>query len=108
MEPKNRQGRIMKNFIYSLLFFISILSSETFANNVVVYQQPNVYVQPYQVMVTQAPYYVVSVPVPVYTQTVVEQRLIWAYPYYINPVVYQYIPQPVYYEQPKRCRLLGY
>lgn len=98
----------MRSFIYSALFFISILSSDTLANNVVVYQQPNVCVQPYQVMVAQAPYYVVSVPVPVYTQTVVEQRLIWSYPYYTSPVVYQYIPQPTYYEQPKRCRIFGY
>ena len=80
----------MRSLFYaSVLIFLSVISNDAMANNVV-YVPQQVAPQPVlQVMVYQAPYYTVMVPVVVQPQPVVEQRVIWGYPYQpmIVPVV---------------------
>lgn len=77
----------MRSLFYaSVLIFLSIISNDAMANNVV-YVPQQVAPQPVlQVMVYQAPYYTVMVPVVVQPQPVVEQRVVWGYPYQVMTV----------------------
>lgn len=72
----------MKSLFYaSVLIFLSIISNDAMANNVVYVPQQVVPQPVLQVMVHQTPAYTVMVPVVIQPQTVVEQRILWGYPY---------------------------
>lgn len=92
----------MKNLFCAMFLLISI-SSTGHANNIVynAYQQP---VPILQVVVYQAPTYTVMVPVVVQPQPVIEQRLIWTYPY--QPMIVP-VNQYYYWGYDKRCKLIN-
>lgn len=85
----------------SLLFASFCMDAE--ANNVV-YVVPQYPVPTLQVMVYQAPAYTVMVPVVVQPAPVVEQRVIWGYPY--QPMI---VPVNQYqnWGYDRRCRLIN-
>lgn len=69
------------------LFMLIALSKDGYANQIFVVPQPVIVQQPVvvtQTMVYQAPQVVVTVPVPVvvYPQPIIDQRIYWGYPYY--------------------------
>ena len=82
MESQDGEARM--KFLLALFMLIAI-SKDGFANNVV-YVIPPVVQQPVvvQTMVYQAPQLVITVPVPivVYPQPIIDQRIYWGHPYY--------------------------
>lgn len=92
----------MKSLICAMFMLISV-SSSSYANGVVYVPQPQP-VPVLQVMVYQAPAYTVMVPVVVQPAPVVEQRVVWGYPY--HPVTVP-VNQYYYWGYDRRCRLIN-
>ena len=83
-RSNRNKGEFMRLFASILCLLVAFAFSDakacevTYVTNVVVPPQPVPYLQ---VMVYQAPAYTVMVPVVVQPQPVVEQRVVWGYPY---------------------------
>lgn len=92
----------MKSLFCAIFLLISV-SSSSYANGVVYVPQPQP-VPVLQVMVYQAPAYTVMVPVVVQPAPVVEQRVVWGYPY--HPVTVP-VSQYPYWGYDRRCRLIN-
>lgn len=92
----------MKSLICAMFMLISV-SSSSYANGVVYIPQPQP-VPVLQVMVYQAPAYTVMVPVVVQPLPVVEQRIVWGYPY--QPVTVP-VNQYHYWGYDRHCRLIN-
>lgn len=82
MEPQDGKARMK---CLATLFLLIAMSKDGLANNIV-YVVPQPVQQPViiQTMVYQAPQLLVTVPVPivVYPQPILDQRIYWGYPYY--------------------------
>lgn len=96
------KGEFMKN-LFCILFLLISVESTSYANEVVYMPQPQP-VPVLQVMVYQAPAYTVMVPVVVRPLPVVEQRVVWTYPY--QPLIVP-VNQYHYWGYDKRCRLIN-
>lgn len=94
----------MKIIATAFIFLLTCVSSHTMADNVVYVNPPLQPVPTLQVMVYQAPAYTVMVPVVVQPQPVVEQRIVWGYPY--QPMIVP-VSQYHYWGYDRRCRLIN-
>jgi hypothetical protein len=86
MESKDGEARMK---YLAVLFMLIALSKDGYANQIYLVPQPQQVIvqQPVvitQTMVYQAPQVFVTVPVPVvvYPQPIIDQRIYWGYPYY--------------------------
>jgi hypothetical protein len=95
----------MKYLAASIFLFFISLCYRADANNVVyVVPQPVQQVPVLQVMIYQAPTLTVMVPVVVYPETVVQQTVVWGYPYQVTTAP---VNQYHHWGYDKRCRLIN-
>jgi hypothetical protein len=93
----------MNKFIGAVILLLASTCSISSANNII-YAVPQSPVPVLQVMVYQAPAYTVMVPVVVQPAPVVEQRIVWGYPY---QTVIVPVNQYHYWGYDRRCNLIN-
>lgn len=95
----------MKTFTWALCLFLTTVGFDAIANEwIPSYVQPVHPVPVLQLQVYQAPAYTVMVPVVVQPQPVVQQRVVWGYPYHTVIVP---VEQYHYWGYDRRCRLIN-
>jgi hypothetical protein len=102
-QSNRNKGEFMKNLLGVFILLLASVSSNCYANNVI-YVTPPQPVPVLQVMVYQAPAYTVMVPVVVQPVPVVEQRVVWGYPY--QPMIVP-VAQYGHWGYDRRCRLIN-